>query len=201
MFIAAGAKNPTCLGCLGDSLTGWTDAIGPGYFKGWCQRLQELTPNRVITNFGVGGYTTSSILTTWTSRVRSCGYKQITVLGGINDLVGGTTSTTIISNLETIFDQAIADGIKIFAMKLLPFGNHAQWNSTRQGYLETVNAFFVTKAAANSSLMTVVDTYTLVGASGDATKLHASYDNGDGLHLNSSGHQVVYDALKEMVLR
>lgn len=200
-MITYGSSNPICLACLGDSLTGWTDAIGPGYFKGWCQRLQELTPNRVITNFAVGGYTTSSIKARWLSAVKDCGYRQITVLGGINDLVGVTTSTTIINNLTTIYNEALSDGLKIFALKILPFGNHAQWTSQKQAYLEEVNAFIDTKVSENSSQMTKIETYTMVGAAGDATKLNAAYDNGDGLHLNGDGHQVVFDAMKGLVLR
>lgn len=193
----AGANRPQSIGCLGDSLTGWTTTNGG--FTGWVQQLQALFPRRVITNFGIGGFTSSSIAGRWASAVKNCGYDKITVMGGINDIVGATLGSTVITNLDTIFDQAIALGVKIFALKMIPFGNHTLWNSTRQGYLDEVNAHLVSKVAANSSLMTLVDTYTMFGAAGDAQDLHADYDNGDGLHLNLAGHTVLANYMKGII--
>lgn len=197
----AGGNNPIATACLGDSLTAWTDAIGPGFFKGWVQLLQELRPGRVITNFGVGGYVSSSIRDRWLTMVKNCGYRQITVLGGINDIVGSNTDAVVIANLDTIYDQAIALGVKIFALTVMPFGGHATlWNSTRQGYLESVNSHIASKVAANSTLMTLVDTYTMFGQSGSPTVLDPTYDNGDGLHLNAAGHSLLFNYMKGIVL-
>lgn len=200
MFAFPGSQNPICLAALGDSITGWTDSIGPGYFKGFIQQLQTDLPNRVITNFGVGGYTTSSIRDRWLSMVKNCGYRQITVLGGINDIIGATTGSTVIANLDTIYDQAIALGVKIFALKMLPFGAHTLWNSTRQSYLQQVNDHIDTKTAANPSLMTMVDTYAMFGSPGDATVLNPTYDNGDGLHPNGAGQAMLAAYMKGIIL-
>ena len=192
-------NNPIATACLGDRLTGWTDAIGPGYFKGWVQLLQESRPNRVITNFGVGGFVSSSIRDRWLTMVKNCGYRQITVLGGINDIVGSNPSSTVITNLDTIYDQAIALSVKIIALTVTPFGGHASWNSTRQTYLEDVNSHIAAKVAANPTLMTLVDAHAMLKDSGDSTRLNTSYDSGDYLHWNGAGHSLVFNAVKEVL--
>ncbi len=192
----ATSKDQLCVACLGDSLTGWTNAIGPGYFMGWVQRLQTDLPRRVITNFGIGGYVSSSVRDRWLYMVKNCGYQRITVLAGINDIVGSNPSSTVTSNLDTIYDQAIALGVQIYALTVTPFNGHATWNSTRQGYLEDVNAHIATKVAENASLMTLVDSHAMLKDPEDDTSLNPAYDSGDFLHWNGDGHELIAEHMK-----
>lgn len=181
MLAFAVANDPHCCACLGDSIT----ANASGYVTKLQTRYQ---PARVIKNHGISGYRSDHVYSlVWTPSVKTGGYRQISLMVGINDIVQGVSAATINANLDLIYDEALARSMHVVAITVSPFGNYASWTSGLQTVLETVNSHIATKVAANPSMMRLIDAYAFMGDS-DATKLKAAYDNGDGLHWNEAGH-------------
>jgi len=170
---------------LGDSLTFWQN--------GWISILNANYTHSNITDFGVPGYTTQQIDNVWNTQVRHLGYKAISVLGGVNDLIHGTSAATAFSDLNEIYNEAISDGLKVIAFSVTPFGGAefssvSQWTPATQSQLKILNAMIAAKVKANPTTMTFCDSYTLMGDPLDSERLNPLYDSGDGTHWNPAGH-------------
>ena len=176
------------IACLGDSLTYWTG--------GWISNLQSYYSTTNVTNFGVGGYTSQQVYDVWTRKVRNSGYKMISVLAGVNDIGHGTDAATAFSFLDRLYDEALADGLKIVVFSVTPLGgwipnSTLHWTPQMQVQLDLLNSMIASKAAANPDQMTFCDTYKLLGDPKNPQQLNSLYDNGDELHWNLAGHQLV----------
>jgi len=176
------------IACLGDSLTVWKG--------GWVSTLKSYYSNDNVTNFGVGGYTPEQVYNTWTSRVRNSGYKMITVLAGVNDLAHDEEAGRTFGFLNRLFDEALADGLRIVVYSVTPFGgwyanSESHWKPQQQIQLDLYNAMLAAKVAANPERMIFCDTCKLLSDPNAPEKLNPLYDNGDGLHWNMAGHELV----------
>jgi lysophospholipase L1-like esterase len=167
---------------VGDSITygnagSVSTAIRPPYWLS--ELLKTSTLTRAVQNLGIGGNTSSQCLSNWTNNVRGKGYKTLVLMCGVNDLIGAVAPATIWANLQTILDQAKADGMTVIPMTVLPYFGAPNPN------LNTLNASITSWCSTNG--VTCVDTYNSVMRTGDA--LTAIYDSGDGLHPNVAGSQ------------
>ena len=138
------------------------------------------------------GNTTAMMLTRWTNTYRITNPTYLCLLGGINDVIGDIPAATIEGNLQTMYDQANADGVRVVPMTIGPFKNNASWTAGRQTNLDTVNTWIRSYAASKG--WRVVDTYTGMGDGAGA--LAASYDSGDGLHPNATGYAALANLVK-----
>ena len=186
--VNSGVVNGYPIACLGDSLTYWTG--------GWISNLQSYYSTANVANFGVGGYTSQQVYDVWTKKVRNTGYKMISVLAGINDIGHGTDASTTFGFLDRLYDEALADGLKVLVFSITPFGNwypnlKLYWTPQMQVQLDLLNTMIASKASANPDQMTFCDTYKLLGDPKNPPQLNPLYDNGDGLHWNLAGHQFV----------
>lgn len=167
---------------IGDSITygnagSVSTAIRPPYWLS--QLLQTTTVSRAVANLGIGGNTSTQCLSNWTNNARGKGYKTLVLMCGVNDLIGAVAPATIWANLQTILDQAKADGMTVIPMTVLPYFGAANPN------LDTLNAGIMSWCSTNG--VTCVDTYNSDMRTGNA--LTAIYDSGDGLHPNVAGSQ------------
>ena len=176
------------IACLGDSLTIWNG--------GWASALKSYYSNANVTNFGVGGYTPEQVYNTWSSQVRNSGYKMISVLAGVNDLAHDEEAVRTFGFLNRLFDEALADGLRIVVYSVTPFGGWyansvSYWNPQQQIQLKLYNTMIAAKVAANPGRMIFCDTDKLLSDPNAPEKLSPLYDNGDGLHWNKAGHELV----------
>ena len=186
--VNSGNVNAYPIACLGDSLTYWP--------SGWTSDLKSYFSNANVTNFGVGGYTTEQVYNVWKNQVRNSGYKMISVLAGVNDVGHGTDAATAFSFLDRLYNEAMADGLKIVVFSVTPFGNWyansvSHWVPQEQVQLELLNSMIAAKVAANPDQMVFCDTNKLLAAPNNPLVLNPLYDNGDGLHWNLAGHELV----------
>ena len=133
-------------------------------------------------NLAVGGYGVAQILTSWQLNA-SPAPEKIFILGGINDIAGGTSAATTYASLSPIYSGASAAGSQVIAMPTLPFGNAATWLAAEQTQLELLEASII----ADGNVDVVVNFYDLMGEPGTPIDLAAIYDSGDGLHPNDTG--------------
>jgi len=108
---------------------------------------------------------------------------------GVNDAVSGYSAATSEANMQTIITTCISNNITPVFCTILPltaaYGGAS--NSTYQAAIVTLNTYI--NGLKN---VIVVDTYTAL-ASGSV--LNASYDSGDGIHINTAGHLQYYNTL------
>jgi lysophospholipase L1-like esterase len=170
------------IGCIGDSMT-----FGQGLAP-WPTTLGTLLGSSYVTyNYGVSGETSAQMLTRWTSTYRYTARSHITFLGGINEVVFGN-GVQVWPNIKTITDQAVADGVRVVLLTLLPFKGSGGWTAGNQSDLEAINANI--RAYASPPAVVVVDTYTAMGGA-DPLYLNAAYDSGDHFHPNQAGADVI----------
>jgi lysophospholipase L1-like esterase len=165
--------------CLGDSIT-----LGSGVTTPWPTTLgTNLGGGYPVTNNGVNGANSTAQLTTWAATVKPTGKKWMTIEAGVVDAIQDVPSAVTISNLQTIYEDAMRSGVRIIPITCLPFGNYTLWSAPRQALLDTTNAW-IRSYCGNS--IPYVEAYNSALNDGSG-KLAAGYDSGDGLHPNQSG--------------
>jgi lysophospholipase L1-like esterase len=108
---------------------------------------------------------------------------DLVVLAGVNDLASGRSVDTVISNLQQIYGLASAEGVRVIALTLTPWGNHPK-GSMLQYETDLVNDWI----RFNSPADVVVDTSPLSDGTDAA---HPALVGADGLHLNTTGQKAL----------
>lgn len=178
--------------CLGDSITEGGPVLGGT--PNWCEQIQSVWHNSMYrfsaVNGGIGGNTSTDALNRWAT-YRNHGYTRVIILIGTNDLASGASAASIFANIQTITNQALADGLDVVVCTVLPRGNGPAYSPDLQARLEALNTSIM--AMTN---VTVVDLYSAMGETApNQHKLKSTYDSGDGLHPNGAGHTAMFVAL------
>lgn len=178
---ALGGTQPTSL--VGNDWLFLGDSLSTSYsgVTAWPDKL-TIPSYAHEKNLAVGGYGATQILTSWQLNA-SPAPEKIFILGGINDIAGGTSAATTYASLSPIYSAASAAGSQVIAMPTLPFGNAATWLAAEQTQLELLEASII----ADGNVDVVVNFYDLMGEPGTPIDLAAIYDSGDGLHPNDAG--------------
>jgi lysophospholipase L1-like esterase len=192
----ARCSTATVITAIGDSVTEVGYDTNP---YGWPVALQNLLgTGYLVSNQGSGFDQTSDILTRWTGAVRAAvaaqAGKRLIVEGGYNDIIQGTSAATAWSNLQTLLDQAIADGDSVVVANVGPMNGFGAYDSTWETKRASLNASIASYATAHS--LPVLDLATLWAKSGDATTINPAYNGGDNLHPNVAGNAVAAAAAK-----
>lgn len=146
------------------------------------KKLNELEPGGSVANFGRAGNTTTLIQSNWTSNVRSQGYKRLVLLGGINDvLTTSDTGATIFARLETIIDQAIADGMAVTPVTVPP----ANQTGAKETARTDLNTLILAKCTAAG--LTCADADAALRDGSNHAILQSAYNGGDNIHLGDAG--------------
>jgi hypothetical protein len=165
-------------------------------FMGDSLTYNEFT-NRVLNNLGgfflfnegIGGNTTAQMLARFQADVLDKTPNNVHILGGINDVSGGSTAAQIKSNLQDMYDLAANDGLLVVASTITP------WDAAtapQQVIIDDVNNWILNTA---SNIDYTVDLYTVMEDPINPDKLNPLYDLGDGIHWNVLGRETAGDAV------
>ncbi len=191
---------------LGDSITDgrgsttngndrWPDALS--------RRLQAnaSTVKVAVLNQGIGGNTVLTGGLGPTARARFArdvlgqrGAKWVIILEGVND-IGYASSAAVATDLIAAFDRLIIDAhaanLLVLGVPILPFGGSSYDSALHETARQTVNTWIRTSGKFDA----VLDLDAAVSDPAAPTKLLASYDSGDHLHLSPAGYQKMADAI------
>lgn len=165
--------------CVGDSLTfkptGYQDTLRKSLGDGW-----------VTIDHGISGGEAAVHIANWFGEVGQHNPHTVILLAGVNDLLQGKNDAQVISALQSLYDRAKAAGARVAAVTMTPWKNNFYWNSTRQAYTNTINAWILGKPA---NVDFVVNAYAALTAGDDSLK--TAYDSGDHLHMSAAGYAVL----------
>lgn len=130
------------------------------------------------------------------------GVRWLVVFEGVNDI--GTAEATeaaqrqVGADLIAAFDQIVvrahAQGIRVYGATLLPFGANAMYDDAagrREVTRQEVNRWIRTSGRFDA----VIDFDRVTRDPANPRQLLAALDDGDHLHLNPAGYQVLADAV------
>lgn len=136
------------------------------------------------------------------------GVEWLVVFEGVNDI--GTAAATeaaqkllaadLIAAYDQIITRAHAQGIRVYGATLLPFGGNAGYDDPaghRETARQTVNEWIRTSRGFDS----VIDFDLVTRDPQNPRQLLATVDDGDHLHLNPFGYQVLADAVPARLFR
>jgi lysophospholipase L1-like esterase len=187
-------QQDTPIVALGDSQTAGRSTSLVYAAQPWPQKV-EFTANarRAIANEGISGETTALGLTRWTTKIRGRFPTLVYGLGG-NDATAGTPFATTTANINSVLDQARADGMSIVIMNISPRGSTAGYDATKRQAVLDINAYLLSYATTHS--IPYVDVYAALGDPLNSANLNPLYDAGDALHTNQAGSDIRAGLLK-----
>jgi len=140
LLLSPAARAATDIACLGDSITfgGITRTPVP-----WPHLLEDSLnaqyPGQyTVSNFGTPAHTAAQNLSTWTTNIRGKGYEVLVVLTGINSILTGVTGANTWTSINTIVDEAKADGMTVVLITTLPFKTYSGWTAGLQTQLDAL---------------------------------------------------------------
>jgi lysophospholipase L1-like esterase len=172
------------IAALGDSITA---GIYDTTLTPYPETLAGLEgPTVMAHNFGIGANGTEQVLMRWRADVRGRGFPKMVLLAGINDVNVDMPSAFTIANLETIIDEARADGMTVVVMTLLPGGKPG--GDPKRVELDAVNAWLRTNVPLKGAIL--VDAYAALDDGTGA--MAAAYDiDGGSLHPSQAGLDLI----------
>jgi acyl-CoA thioesterase I len=170
---------------FGDSIT-----YGYGGTISYPQYLAGLMPSTTIINKGIKGDSTGGMLRQFQADVIASAPQYVIILGGLNDFNQNTTFDTTTANLQSMYTQALENGIKPVLCTILPVSG---FPTSQKSNIGKLNGWI--SGYASSHGLPLADLY---GAMQDPAKpgnLNPSYDSGDGLHPNNAGYERIANTI------
>jgi lysophospholipase L1-like esterase len=147
--------------------------------RGFTSWLQQLMGHKLYVplngNKGVNGETTTQMIARLGSAL-ALAPKVVTILGGTNDISASVPATTIIANLNYIYNAFRSIGCKILAIPILPRYAGNALSATQEAERQKTNAWILQQASPDIIPITGTDAMFP-----DSTWFF------DGLHLVSKG--------------
>jgi lysophospholipase L1-like esterase len=169
---------------IGDSIT-----QGFGVTTSPPEKLEQLQGGtKYAWNYGVGGTTAQQMVTRWEQEVRGRGYTHLVVLAGVNDIRNSASAATVEGYLQTIYDEARADGLTLVPVTITPWKNYAgagAWDSTKQTVTDAVNTWILAYCTTNG--LTCANANAALKDGTDPQLMAVANDSGDHLHPNQTG--------------
>lgn len=183
------AQSPRKVACLGDSLT-----VGYG--------SKFRTPDgQTCTVKARVGRPTSEMVSELRSSIIGQGFTDLIIMGGTNDVVcdGCNSQSTdrAINNLQTIYSEAKANGMRVVAVTIPPAADwYTRFSARRspddyQNDIDRLNNF-VRGAAVDA----VVDAYALLSDPARPTEMNPTLQ-GNALHPNEAGYTLLAQKISE----
>jgi len=119
------------------------------------------------------------------------GARWLIVFIGVNDIGGGTGSSSLITAYTQFANKAHARGLLAYGATITPFGGNSYYTTANEATRQAVNAWFRT----NNIYDGVIDFDVIVLDPANPTNLNPAYNSGDGLHLNGLGYQVMANSI------
>jgi len=196
--------------CYGDSITDgrgsttdkqnrWSDILA--------EKLQSnpATQHLAVLNQGIGGsslYGENSIR--WPTGLgrfqkdvaEQVNVKYMIVLYGVNDIVyGGIDTETLIGAFKELIKRAHELGIIVYGSPILPFKSNDNWTEEFNQIKLAVNDWIINTPASEGGFDAVIDMATPVSDPKDDQVLLYELSDGDGLHPNHLGYEVMGNAI------
>lgn len=185
---------------LGDSITESNDEEGRdvGYFV-WANAM--LQSRFVVSNYaGVGGNTTAQMYARLQSDVIDYDPQFCLVMGGANDVVQDVSSATTISNLQSIYEDLYAAGIRVIACTINP--STSITTSARRDAWYAVRDWQISYARSNQIIL--IDTAAAYTDASSGWPYPVTDTTYDGVHPTALGAgrmgKAIADALREYVI-
>ncbi len=140
-----------------------------------------------VFNRGVGGDQTSQMISRWSTDITplASNCKYVVIQGGINDLgKTGTTTQTILANLETMYQLALTDGFEPIMCTISP--------CNKSGSDETVRNEVNT--AIKATYRDLIDLDYILKSTSDESQLDSRWIN-DGVHFGLSGKKAIANSI------
>lgn len=159
---------------------------------GFPSRVNGTSTNIVLFDAGVGGQNLTQIVARAATNLSTYAPSFMILQGGINDINAAVAdpNTTMREQVDSFIGQCLALAIFPVLTTLPPDKNYALWSATRQGWMDSYNAWILAKAG---TIIPVIDLKNILSTDGET--LRAEYDSGDGLHPNATGLNAIGDAI------
>jgi lysophospholipase L1-like esterase len=189
----------TSIICTGDSLTAGYggNASYSEYLKqksAWQGRFANTATSGYVTDSSAYGMISTNNYGVKIKAFTPDGYYStrslVLVLIGTNDLRIGTSVSTIMGNIRTLWANARSDGFRVIAFTIPP-RNDTDWNSTKEAARLELNALIEGDSANWDAL---IKTHLILPNPDDTTLFQA-----DKLHIASAGSQVLADAIAAQI--
>lgn len=193
----AAATTSQVYACLGDSITHGHQSRGN---MGFPSRLDiALFSAKGASNHGVLSNTLSQMNTRYLAEIKAKGFYGIVLLGGVNDIITGSTGAAAFTAWNLIVTDALAAGLKVVGCTVAPYKTYAGWTVGQQTHLETLNAAI--RARTPHANFAVAEIYNNFGAV-DPMALKTAYQGTDldGLHWGDGGCQAAADIIHPVVI-
>ena len=167
--------------CIGNSITANGGYVN--YLRYKCKQPFD--------NMGIAGAPTRLLRSTFKSIRKKEIYKDLIILGGVNNIIDIKSVT---NDLQWIYTTAKENGIRVIALTITPWKGYKTWNKDKQKNTDAVNKWIMTQA---KDIDIRVDTYTPMEASWRKDRLKKEFRD-DSLHPNSEGQkflgEIIYKA-------
>lgn len=196
---ASAATRRYVVAAIGDSLT--DPRVGGGRYM---KHLARLCPASRFDTYGVGGQQTVDMRARFAADIFGGGrkepkteYTHVIVLGGVNDLFGGTVGTERLARIEAqlgaMYREAHQHGIAVIALTVTPWGHTGSAHD--RAVTATLNGWILDQAKQGSVEHAVDLSPLLVCGRTDTlcVPFRKTYD--DQVHWNDLGHERVADAI------
>lgn len=186
--------------CIGDSITYGFEVDGPQTWIGRLRREEEIN----LINVGVNGDTTADMVGRFHEHVLDYRPKAVLIMGGGNDVMGGTQMEFVTNNISMMAQLALDRGI-IPMIGIQPEPDHKNvpgeiksmldYDKVKENLAE-LKEWLITFARANNLPLIDFDT-------GMKNRLRAGYGRYffDGIHPNPSGHRIMAMIAKDAFIK
>lgn len=148
------------------------------------------------SNFGVGGDTTAQAMIR-VPNVISSGAKACVILAGTNDISTGVPASTIITNLQSMYDDLNAVGIWTVGIPILPRGSTYALSGAQLAVVAEVNNWIRAQTTRSRfRLCDPVPAFEDTAAGGFVPLSGMTYD---GIHPSAKGAYVIGKALAPVI--
>lgn len=136
-----------------------------------------------IINKGIGGNTTTQMVSRFTTDVVNNNPAYCLILGGVNDISGGVANSTIQSNLQSMYNTCFQNGILPIACTLTPWnaGTQAQKNQ-----LDQLNQWI--REYARDNMIPLVDYYSAMVDPSNPQNMPSPLVSSDNIHPTPIGY-------------
>jgi lysophospholipase L1-like esterase len=177
---------------MGDSLT--DTRVGGGKFLSY---LAKKCPQSRFESKGKGGQMVNQMRKRFARDVLGKGYTHVLIMGGVNDLysdkTAGRTVAKIQSDLAAMYAAARAQGMKVIALTVAPWGGFSHHTPARAVTTRQLNSWIMSQQT-EGAVDAAVDTGPVLSC-GDPERLCEGLGRKDGLHWAPAGHEKLGEAL------
>lgn len=156
-------------------------------------------------NMGRAGEGVAQLAARFAADIVAKNPRVVLIMGGVNDLLNGTSNATILVSVTAMLDAAKAAGITPVVIGVAPFRAYALATTPMLQQRDLLNASLRTLVTSSTYNGVYVNPDAYLGqyyASGDAGnlwKLATRYDSGDGIHPNSAGYVALAQAVVDVI--